>query len=345
VFNIRENEIKTVAPPDLVRKTYELLKDDTVTTKGGHIHRKETGIKELLSSGVINLNKPMGPTSHQVSSWAKHIFGVPKLGHGGTLDPRVTGVLPLAFGRSTKLLSMFKYASKEYVGVMRLHQDVPIKKVELVSKKFIGPIYQTPPVRSAVKRQLRVRTIYSFEILEQSNRDVLFKVVCEAGTYIRSLVNDLGLVLGKGAHMQELRRSRSGAFHEKDSVTLHDLKDAMEFWKEDQDESLLRKYVKPMEHLLLGLPKVIIHDSAVDAICHGADLARPGIIQFEDFLVLNEPVAILTRLGEGVAIGEVKMITNDVLKKDSGIVVKTTRVLMDPGTYQKGWKSKNEQKI
>lgn len=340
VYIITPNKEIKKQPPDIERKVYNLTDKDFELSKKNEIHYPKSSIDQLLITGVINLNKPMGPTSHQVSAWAKNIFGVKKLGHGGTLDPRVTGVLPLAFGKSTKLLSVFKYASKEYVGVMRFHQDLPLKKIVKVSEKFIGPIYQMPPVRSAVKRQLRIRTIYSLEIIEQKKRDVLFTVVCEAGTYIRSLVNDLGLVLGKGAHMQELRRIRSGFFHEFDSVSLQDLKDAAIFWTENQDDTLLRKFIQPMETLLSGLPRVTVHDSAIDAICHGADLAIPGIMQFDDFQKIGEPVAIFSRSGEGVAIGEVKMISKDILKSKSGIAVKTTRVLMEPGTYQKGWKTK-----
>ncbi len=336
-------DTKQKVPPEVTkRKNFSLSNEKIQFTDNVISSPREPSIEELLNTGVINLNKPMGPTSHQVSSWVKNIFGVEKLGHGGTLDPRVTGVLPLAFGKSTKLLDIFKYASKEYVGIMRLHQDVTLKKIIQVSKDFIGQIYQMPPVRSAVKRQLRVRTIYSLEILEQKKRDVLFRVESEAGTYIRTLVNDIGTVLGKGAHMQELRRTRSGIFIEKDSVTLHDLKDSYIFWQEERDDSLLRNCILPKEILLGSLPRVVIHDTAVDAICHGAELAIPGIIQFDDLQKFNEPVAILTRSGEGVAIGQTKILTKDLLNLKNGIAIKPTRVLMEPGKYKKGWKRKNK---
>ncbi len=248
----------------------------------------------------------------------------------------------MAFNNTARLLSVFLYFSKEYVGVMRLHHDVQLKHIQRVVDEFIGPIYQLPPIRSAVKRQIRVRTIYSLKILEQNKRDIMFKVESEAGTYIRSLANDIGLVLGKGAHLQELRRTRSGTFLEKDSVTLHDLKDAVAFWKDNEDDTELRKCVMPMEILFNGLPKVIIQDSAVDAICHGADLAIPGIIQFDDIPQKGKPVAILSQKGEGIALGENIMATNEILDSDSGIAVRPIRVLMPPGTYQKGWKSKNK---
>ncbi len=297
--------------------------------------------KDLIQSGVVNLNKPMGPTSHQVSAWVKSMVGIDKVGHGGTLDPRVTGVLPLGLGSSARVLNILTLSSKEYVGVMRLHQDLPKKRVEQVCSEFVGNIYQFPPLRSAVKRQLRIRTIYSLAILEHQKRDVLFQVECAAGTYIRSLVHDIGLVLGSGAHMQELRRVKTGPFHERDSVTLHELKDAYVFWHEEEEDSQLKKCVWPMETLLLDLPKIIIQDSAVDAVCHGAPLAVPGIIQFEEIVRKSELVAIFTQHGEGVAIGKAQMLSSDIMDSKSGIVTKTWRVLMEPGTYKKGWKTKD----
>jgi H/ACA ribonucleoprotein complex subunit 4 len=326
-----------------IKRPVHVLNENTKVEKRSEImpHREPT-VNELIHSGVVNLNKPMGPTSHQVSSWVKNIFGVDKVGHGGTLDPRVTGVLPLAFGKTTRLLNILSTAPKAYVGVMRLHGDVPIKEVQRISKKFVGPIYQLPPVRSAVKRQLRVRTIYSLNIYEQKKRDVLFDVHCQAGTYIRSLVNDIGIVLSFGAHMQELRRTRSGPFTEDTSVTLHDLKDAWVYWTDEKDDTLLRKCIMPLEVLIQNLPKIVIFDSAIDAVCHGADLAVPGIIQFEDLRKPGELVAIISRKGEGVALGETVVTTQELLKEKSGIAVKTNKVLMDPGTYQKGWKSKSD---
>jgi H/ACA ribonucleoprotein complex subunit 4 len=303
----------------------------------------EISIEELLRSGVINLNKPMGPTSHQVSSWVKRMFEVEKVGHGGTLDPRVTGVLPMAFYGSARILDILTYSPKEYIGVMRIHSDIPHKKVKLVCSEFVGPIYQFPPVRSAVKRQLRIRTIHSLELLDFNSRDVLFKVECASGTYIRSLVHDIGLVLGTGAHMQELRRTRTGPFHEREANTLQELKDAIAFFKEDGEEKYLRACLKTMETLLLDIPKIMIHDSAVDAVCHGADLAVPGISQFEDIQHTGEPMGIITQKGEGVAIGEAMMITPELLREKSGIAVKTNRVLMPTGTYQKGWKGKDTE--
>jgi H/ACA ribonucleoprotein complex subunit 4 len=299
-------------------------------------------IEDLLRTGVINLDKPMGPTSHQVSSWVKIMFNLTKVGHGGTLDPRVTGVLPIGLEASSKILHVLTYSSKKYLGVMRLHGDITLKKVQRTAAEFVGPIYQFPPLRSAVKRQLRIRTIYSLDIIEQNGRDVLFSATCQAGTYIRSLVHDLGLVLGPGAHMQELRRLRTGMFHDRDAITLHELKDATVYWQEEKDDTKLKNSILPKEVLLLDLPKIVIQDSAVDAICHGAPLAIPGVISFEDIRYSGEPVAMFSRKGEGVAIGEAQLLGNEILNSKSGIVAKTSRVLMPTGTYQKSWKTKEK---
>jgi H/ACA ribonucleoprotein complex subunit 4 len=314
----------------------KIIKDLTLSK----LRSGEHTIPKLLQTGAVNLNKPMGPTSHQVSSWVKLMFEAEKVGHGGTLDPRVTGVLPLAIGSSARILSVFTQSTKEYVGVMRLHQNIPTKKVKHIFDEFVGDIYQFPPLRSAVKRQLRIRTIHSLELLEHNRRDVLFKVECASGTYIRSLVHDIGLVLGSGAHMQELRRTKTGAFHESEAVTLQELKDALVFWQEDGEEKSLRNCLWPLETLVMDLPKIIIQDSAVDAICHGAPLAIPGVIQFEEILRRGEFVAMFTQKFEGVAIGRTQMQTTDILDSKSGVMAKTWRVLMAPGTYKKGWKTK-----
>lgn len=257
----------------------------------------------------------------------------------GRGDPKVTGVLPIALEEATKALQALLKAGKEYVGIMKIHGDVPEKKVIEIASEFQGKIYQRPPFRASVKRALRTRVIYYFDILEIEGRNVLFKVGCEAGTYIRKLVHDIGKALGCGAHMQELRRIRAGPFTEDSGlVTLHDVLYLYEKWKETGDISLLRKFVMPMEKMLEFLPKVFIKDSAVDAICHGAHLTAPGIAYIETDIKPTDPVAILTLKGEAVALGTAVASTEEMLKATYGIMVKTERVLMPRGTYPKMWK-------
>ncbi len=295
-------------------------------------------LKEYLETGVINLDKPPGPSSHEVVAWVKRLLSISRAGHGGTLDPKVTGVLPITLGRSTRIISFIMKSGKEYVALMELHDDVDDNKLRKVIQEFIGLIYQLPPVRSSVKRALRIRKINSIKILEREGKFVLMRVDCEAGTYIRKLCHDIGEVLGCGAHMRELRRTRAGPFREdKGCTTLHALLDAITLWKDSGDESLLRQVIIPIEEALTDLPKVYVRDSAVDAICHGADLASPGVLRLSKSIKPGDTVCIMTLKGELVALGKAKMSGEEILKSDHGIVVKTERVVMEPGTYPKSW--------
>jgi H/ACA ribonucleoprotein complex subunit 4 len=228
-------------------------------------------------------------------------------------------------------------AGKEYVCVMRLHEDADEKRINQICKEFEGDIIQRPPVKSAVKRQLRTRRIYYIDVLEIEGRDVLFKVGCEAGTYIRKLCHDLGEALGYGAHMLELRRTKSGSFTEESAVSLHDVIDAYAFWNEKGIEELIRKVILPVEKAVEYLPKITTRNSAVDAICHGANLAIPGIVKLDADIHKDDPVAIFTLKEELVAIGKARMDTKAMLINDTGIAVKTKRVVMKPGTYPKMW--------
>lgn len=251
----------------------------------------------------------------------------------------MTGVLPIALEEATKVIHALLKAGKEYVGVMRLHGDIPEKRIIEVFSEFQGKIYQRPPFRASVKRNLRVRTIYYLEILEIDGKDILFKVGCEAGTYIRKLIHDMGKALGCGAHMQELRRIRAGPFTEDSgSVTLHDLLYLYSKWRETKDIRFLKRIIMPMEKALEFLPKVFIKDTAVDAICHGAHLTAPGIAYIESGIKPMDTVAIMTLKSETVALGRAVASTEEILKATHGIMVKTERVLMPRGTYPKIWK-------
>jgi H/ACA ribonucleoprotein complex subunit 4 len=231
-------------------------------------------------------------------------------------------------------------AGKEYVCVMKLHSDVPEDKVTKVLDEFQGPLYQRPPVRSSVKRQLRTRTIYYIDFFEMDERKVLFKVGCEAGTYIRKLCYDVGEVLGCGAHMQELRRTRVGPFVEdKSLVTLHDLSYLFSQWQETKDEGMLRKFVYPMEKALELMPKINVRDSAVDALCHGAHLTAPGVLSLDAGIKIGDTVAVFTQKGEAVTMSKAFVSSEKMLKMDHGFVAKTQRVLMPRGMYPKMWRS------
>ena len=297
----------------------------------------ERPINLLMRYGVVNLDKPRGPTSHQVVAWAKEILRVEKAGHGGTLDPKVSGVLPVALERATRVLRYIQGLDKTYVFVMTLHGDISDAKIRKVVDEFSGPIIQTPPMKSAVKREARVRTIRRLELLERAGRDLLFKVECEAGTYIRKLCRDMGEAMLVGANMSELRRMRSGVFREEESCTLQDLVDAVYFYREGDDHEI-RRLIRPVEAYIDGLPKIWVRDTAVEALCNGAPLAAPGIVKCESTVEAGEQVAALTLKGELIGIGEAKMSAKAIFSADSGIAASLSRVVMERGLYPRYWK-------
>jgi H/ACA ribonucleoprotein complex subunit 4 len=296
-------------------------------------------IKEHIKKGVINLDKPSGPTSHEVDSWVKKILNATKTGHGGTLDPRVTGILPVGIDQATRVIHLLLEAPKEYICLMRLHEKVDDCQVTDVLQEFQGKIFQTPPVKSAVKRELRVRRIYYVHLQELEGQDVLFRIGCEAGTYIRKYCHDIGEALGCGAHMAELRRTMVGPFQECNNLkNLQELTDAYHYWKEDEDESQLREVIIPMEQAASHLRRVVIRDSAVDAISHGADLAAGGILELSPNIEKDNTVALETLKGELVAAGESQYKSSEICQINKGIIVDIKKVFMEPGTYPKMWK-------
>ena len=289
---------------------------------------------------MILLDKPMGPSSHQVSAWVRDIFGLEKAGHGGTLDPRVTGVLVVMLGNATRGAGALNYGQKEYVGVVRFHRDVERSVVEETAEMFTGRIFQTPPVRSAVARRLRKRTIHELELVEMEGRDLLIRVKCESGTYIRTLARDMGRAIGTGAHLQELRRTRSCSFSIDECVTLQDVKDAHHFWKEDGDASAMDEVVQPFERLFDHLPTIVIKDSAVDALCHGAPLMAPGVRSASGDIRTGSTVSVRTTKGEVVGLAKTVLDVEVMVAEEKGLAAKMTRVFMDPGTYHRVWKVK-----
>lgn len=296
---------------------------------------EERSIEELLSGAVINVDKPKGPTSHEVVAWVKRMLTVDKAGHSGTLDPKVTGVLPIGIQKATKVLQVLLLGGKEYVGVMHFHGTVSEKVVVSVFREFTTTIYQKPPVKSAVVRRVRKRKVYSLDLLEIDGKDVLFRTSTQAGTYIRKLCHDIGLVTGVGANMAELRRTRVSAFTEKTCVYLQDVQDAYVFYKEGEEKEL-RKVLQPVETMVEHIPKVWIQDSAVDSVCHGAALAVPGIVKVEE-VEKGQMVAVMSLKDELVALGKSAMTTKDILTRGKGIAVAPERVVMERGTYPKNW--------
>ncbi|MGD8300141.1 MAG: RNA-guided pseudouridylation complex pseudouridine synthase subunit Cbf5, partial [Nitrosopumilaceae archaeon] len=315
--------------------------DQDITDNAYGTYYDKRSIEQLLQYGLIILDKPPGPTSHETVAWTKRLLKIPKIGHSGTLDPQVSGVLPLGLGEATKALGVLLYGPKEYHALGRLHSLPSKEKLNEIIHLFTGEIFQKPPQRSAVVRQTRTRTIHEFEVIEQKERLLLTKILCESGTYIRKLYYDIGEVLGPGATMIELRRTRVGQFRESDGlITLHELANAFSIWEEQKDETKLRKMIKPIEHSLSEIKSVVVRDSAVDAMCHGAQLAIPGILQISPNLKKGDVVAIYTQKGEAVALAESTMSENEIKDATKGYAFETKRIIMAPDTYPRKWRTK-----
>ncbi|MGB5090489.1 MAG: RNA-guided pseudouridylation complex pseudouridine synthase subunit Cbf5 [Nitrososphaeraceae archaeon] len=323
--------------------TLEIINDDVTNNKYGY-YPNNRPLDILLDYGILLLDKPSGPTSHELVAWTKRILEITKAGHSGTLDPGTTGLLPIGLGDATKALSILLFGPKEYYAVARIHQEKDIHQIDNLLKEFTGEIYQRPPQRSSVKRATRVRRIYEIQRLESAesaDNIILLRVLCEAGTYIRKLIYDIGEVLGTGATMFELRRTRVSVFSEAADklVRLHDLVDAIETYKETKDEQKIRSIVKPIELALEGVVSVAVKDSAVDALCHGAQVAIPGIVAIDKNLKKGNLVGIYTLKGEIVALGEANMNSEEIEQNDKGIAFNIKRLIMKPDTYPRCWKT------
>jgi tRNA pseudouridine55 synthase len=277
--------------------------DDAVTLRPAP---EERSVPELLAFGVVNVDKPPGPSAHQVAAWARDLADdalavaagdeddrrtvVDRAAHAGTLDPKVTGSLPLLLGDATRLAQAFDDARKEYVAVLELHRSAPSDLAETIAA-FEGPLLQKPPRKSAVSRRLRTRTVHELDLLEREDRRALLRISCEAGTYVRKLCHDLGLALGTGANMGALRRTATGTFDDRSLVTMHDYADALAVWREDGHEGPLREIVQPAERTLRHLPRVTVAPSAARQVATGAPVYAPGVLGIE---------APREGLGEGV---------------------------------------------
>ena len=303
---------------------------------------------ELLSFGVVNLDKPPGPSAHQVADWVREFTAesmeamadsspspieevpspIDRAAHAGTLDPKVTGSLPMMLGEATRVAQVFDDSIKEYVAVLELHGPPPVDMETIVSE-FEGKLYQKPPRKSAVSRRLRVREVHELEMLEQDGRKVLLRVSCEAGTYIRKLCHDIGLALGVGAHMGDLRRTETGVFDDSSLVTMEEFVDALAFW-EDGDSGPLFDCVQPAEAVLSTVPRIYIAPNAAREVAEGAPVYAPGVISAEPARegnrkpIQGELVACLTPNEAAVCLGT---LVGDPAA-ESGLVVELERVLV-----------------
>jgi H/ACA ribonucleoprotein complex subunit 4 len=298
-------------------------------------------IADYVKSGVINLDKPANPSSHEVVAWIRRILKVEKTGHSGTLDPKVTGCLIVCVERATRLVKSQQGAGKEYVSIVKFHEDIQEEiKVAKAIETLTGAMFQRPPLISAVKRQLRIRTIYESKLLEfdKERRLGVFWISCEAGTYVRTMCVHIGLLLGVGAQMAELRRVRSGIMDENSLMyTMHDVMDAQYMYDNNKDESYLRKIIMPLETILVKHKRIIMKDSAVNAICYGAKIMLPGVLRYEDGIEVDQEIVICTTKGEAVCLAIAQMTTAVMATCDHGIVAKIKRVIMERDVYPRKW--------
>lgn len=247
-------------------------------------------------TGVLIIDKPTGPTSHDVVTMVKKRLGARKVGHIGTLDPLATGVLPLCINEATKLARFLEKGEKEYLATIKLGEETDtydsegvvvakgditsITKESIVSaiNDFKGRIKQIPPMFSAVKmdgvplyklarqcvtveRKPRDVEIYSIDITNITLPFITINVICSRGTYIRSLAFDIGRKLGCGAHLASLRRMKSGIFSLKDSISINDLKDLQ--------EDILHNNIIPVERLFSNIPDIEVDTITANKIMDG----------------------------------------------------------------------------
>ncbi len=279
---------------------------------------KEKSIKELLEFGIINIDKPLGPTSFWVSQYVKKRLGLRKTSHLGTLDPTiVSGVLPVALNRACRLNEYLMHKDKTYIGIIRVHEEISLEDLQKLADSFIGKITQMPPVRSSVKRAERVREIKTFKILEKKGNDFLFISQVQAGTYIRKLCDDLGKKIN-GAHMLELRRTQAGIFNEKTSITLYEFDNLVEEYKKGNEEPL-KKTIVSGEIVSTILPVIKIRKDVVKKVLTGSPIFKSFLAE-EPNKNLNEGDKVVV-YADTQFIGCYKFINKDDLVAKSEFVL------------------------
>ncbi len=294
-------------------------------------------IEQRLESGFFLLDKGAGPTSHQVAAWVRDMLGLPRLGHGGTLDPFATGVLPLMSGKAMRLTKQILEHDKTYIAVFQFKNDVEQDALNAVMEQLTGRIYNVPPEISAVRVQVRTRKIHDFSLLDQSSKRIVARIRCEAGTYIRTMARDMGLLLDQPVELKELRREDSGRFTLEDCVQLHEIADAVWLWKECNESEALLRMLHPTEKLLAGLPRIVVKDSAVAALAHGAPLLRPGIVSIPSDLTSGQNVLVTSMKGEAVCFVKVNCDSESITNMEKGEIARPSAVLMNDDVYPRRW--------
>lgn len=330
----------------LLKNADKMIIKSTDYSPSGHgtmPHNRE--ISEYLKYGVLTIDKPSNPSSHEVVTWVKNILECEKTGHSGTLDPKVTGVLGICLNRATRLTKSQQNAGKTYVCLIEFHNETTLQKFEEAIKVLTGHLFQRPPLMCAVKRDLRLRWIYEINMIEFEPKKALFEVKCEAGTYIRSLCTHIGLYIGCGATMADLRRIQSGYVKESECVTLHDVQDAYYIYKNTKEEKYLRRVVRPLESILTHYPRIMIKDSAVNSLCYGGQLSVRGVLKYDSNIDTNELAVVITAKGEAVALVKPLVASSQLQDLNSGIIAKTKRVIMEKDLYPRCWGIMDEYEV
>ena len=319
---------------------YLFILDDTAKTDEKYgCKPTERSLETLLDAGVILVDKPRGPSSHQLTAWAREMLGIQRLGHGGTLDPFATGLLTMLCGKATRLTEMVLTGDKKYIAVLKFGREVDSSELENLLNSLNGEIYNVPPLESAVKVQVRTRIIHEMRIIEDDSESnlVALTIFCNAGTYIRTLARDIGLLLNTKCELTELHRDKTGAFSQSNACTMQQLTDAIFLWKEHEDDRALRKLIAPVESILGHFPRIIVKDGAAAAIAHGAALARPGVVSIDERIERGNLVVIETLKGEAVAIAETNSGAAKIQSMEHGEVARPKVVLMQAGIYPQTW--------
>lgn len=314
-----------------------LEKDAKTSPEHGTIPSERT-IEQLLESCFILLDKSPGPSSHQVSAWARDMMGLEKLGHGGTLDPFASGLLPLLSGKAMRLTGKILTHDKSYLALFKFGKELERNEIEDKMAMLTGKVYNVPPEISAVRVQVRTRKISKFDILDFDGTSLLTNIECEAGTYVRTMARDLGLLLDTPVELKELRRPTSGEFSLNQSITMQQLADAYWLWQEKGEEDAMLRILHPIEDMLSDLPRVVVKDGAAAALSHGAPLLRPGVVSIDDNLNVGTEVLLVTIKGEAVAIAKMSQNSKVIPDMNQGEVAKPNCVLMKEDTYPRSWK-------
>ncbi len=258
-----------------------------------------------MVNGVVLLDKPSGITSRQVTESLKQKLGAKKAGNTGVLDPNSTGVLVICLDEATKAMPLLMGLNKEYVAKMRLHKNIDKNQVIICLKGFVGKVKQVPPVKSSVARKERERVIHSIDVVLVSERDVEFKIRCEAGFYIRKFIHDVGQKLGCGAQMVGLRRTAVDKINVSQCVGFDDIN---------------KRAILNLEDVLemVGIKKICIKSDFLNDIKNGKFVAKKHIEKIYGDLKTGDVI--------GIFVGQRIAAIGKVIKTKPDIYIKPDRV-------------------